>query len=531
MLQVLHNHTESVNAVTFSPDGKMLASASDDKTVKVWDAASGALLHTLVGHTDLVRECYFLLDSKSLVSFTINRLLRDREARVWNSVTGELLLVLGDITTGLSLRKVDESLCPQSYSWHHQFCRNAFFSTRSGGWVLYVSVLEKRTTLFRPDSKEEISKLDNALWTYVEAMIWSLDGEIQAFASNKEIRLHDKLGAEIGRLKGHWDRVEGTTFSQDNELLALNSGGTFHLWEISTGNLIWTFNRYSGVDVISTTSLDGTLKAEVSNSKIIRLSSGVPGEAVRSLEGHSDQVMAIEISPDSKLLASASRDGTVRLWDTRIKPGLPSLDAHWDYVTTMTFSPDGKFLASAANDCTVKLWDVEERALCRNFAVPSGHVSLMTLSPDNKLLSLALSDSTVSLRRIVGGAVVETLKGHLECVTKMAFSPDSKILATAADREVPKLWDVAMGKELQLDKSNAVRFSPDGKTFSMRKGAFDTPMSRPPAISPEGHWLLRHEERILWLPPDHRPSVGATHGNKVGLGYKSGRVTIIDLAP
>ena len=73
----------------------------------------------------------------------------------------------------------------------------------------------------------------------------------------------------------------------------------------------------------------------------------------------------------------------------------------------------------------------------------------------------------------------------------MAFSPDSKILATAADREVPKLWDVAMGKELQLDKSNAVRFSPDGKTFSMRKGAFDTPMSRPPAISPEGHWLLR----------------------------------------
>jgi len=534
LLQVLGSHSLPVNAVNFSPDGKMLASASTT-TVSVWEAASGALLQTIQTHALSFRCCRFLSDSKSLLLVSNNL-----TATVWNSVTGELLLEFKpcDIVSRLkTLERLPVSCFPpdtvnSECCWHSWSLLDAFYSVDLLNAKLFVSVIKKKIGLSRCESQTEMYKLMGSVWVQVEALVWSRNGEMLAFALETNVKLHDKSGAEICRLRGLWDRIDAMFFLLDNELLVLASGNNFNLWEVRTGNLIGIFHRYDVYGPITAVSSDGKLQADVSDSKIVRLSSIGPGEALRSLEGHSDRISAIEFSPDSKILASASYDGTVRLWDTSIKPALPSLDAHWDHVTALSFSPDGKFLASAAKDNIGKLWNVEKRELYRNFAIRSGHVHVIAFSPDSQLLAMGMRDFKITLRRPAEGAVVKILEGHSMPITAMAFSADSTMLASTSERGEVKLWDAVMGKELTNSGwIDAVTISPDGKTFCMRRETSAAQAFPQPFISFKKHWVLRHNEPLLWLPPDHRPCVSAIHGYKVGLGYKSGRVTIIDLSP
>jgi WD40 repeat protein len=203
-----------------------------------------------------------------------------------------------------------------------------------------------------------------------------------------------------------------------------------------------------------------------------------------TLFGHTNAVVAVAFSPDSKTLASASHDGTLKLWDMTTGKERATLQGHTKEdketseaaygVESVAFSLDGKTLAAAAHDMTVKVWDV---ATARRSTL-QGHthaVYCVAFSSDSKTLASASGDKTVKLWDLATGKERATLHGHTESVMSVAFCSDGKTLASASSDKTVKLWDVATGKELATLQGHeamvySVAFSPDGKTLASVSG-------------------------------------------------------------
>ncbi|MFP4101785.1 WD40 domain-containing protein [Coleofasciculus sp.] len=439
---------DKVNSLAFSPDGKLIATASFDNTVKLWKLDGSSPIRTFQGHSEGVFGVAFSPDSKLIATAS-----GDKTIKLWNPEDGTLLKTLTgheDVIDGIAFSPNGEIIA--SASW-------------DGTVKLWRTTNEKSFRIL----KDETLEADKSHSDRVFGVAFSPDGKMIASVSrDNTAKLWNTDGTLRHTLNGHTDRVIRVDFSPDGETMATTSWDkTIKVWRTTDGTLLETLEGHTdgvfGVEF----SPDGEMLATASQDNTVKLWKRDKSLNKRILKNHSQEIHSIDFSSDGKKIATASEDSTVNLWKTDGTWG-KTLPEHQSGVYKVVFSPDGTLIATASWDKTVKIWQADGTFLAP-LKGQTEEINSLAFSPDNRILATANKDRTVKLWTLDGTSVT-TLKGHRDQVQGIAFSPDGQMIATASWDDEGRLWN-RDGESLAIlnghsGEVNGVAFSPDGQIIA-----------------------------------------------------------------
>ncbi|MEK6299571.1 MAG: caspase family protein [Acidobacteriota bacterium] len=489
MLRVLGYHRDNVTSIAFSPDGKTIASGSLDKTVAVCDVTSGSLIRSLEDHTDEVNAVAFSPDGKAIASAS-----RDQTIDIWEAATGEVLVTIeapaqaraiafspdgkilaaGGEDKTLRLWQVSDGTLIRGLEGHSSEIRAVAFSPI--GQVVASAGDDKSIRLWNVETGLAIRTLQGHTGL-VSSAAFSQNGELILSGSyDKTIKVWDvKSGKTITTIEGASASITSVAVSPDGSTVAAGGYMTVDLWNTPTGRKIRTLGGHlSPIRAVAFSADARTLAFATRNS--VKLWDGASGGLIHTLDGHSSPVNAVAFSPNGKVVASASVDHTIRLWDVASARTIRILTGHFSNATSLAFSPDGKLIATGSIDRTVRLWDVGTGKLLKTF---EGHVTLISavvFAPNGKVVASASYDNSIRFWDLASGKSIITITGQVSDVTGLAYSPDGKVLAASSRDKTVRLWNAETGELIRALQGHAsdvfaVAFSPDGKVLA--SGSYD----------------------------------------------------------
>lgn len=439
----LDGHKQQVGSVAFSPDGTRLASASFDSSMKIWDTTTFQEIADLSGHKKLAATVVFSPDGTRLASSS-----DDKTVKIWDAESFKELM---------------------SLSGHQGEVGSVVFSP--DGKQLASCSVDNTIKLWNADT----GKIERTLTGHLASVIsvaYSPDGKLLASASEDIIKLwNPETGEEVTSLVGHSQFVHFVAFSPDGTRLA--SAGrdrTVKLWDVKTYQQMRTFTGHSGWVNGVAFSPDGSRLASASFDKTVKLWDVRSGQSITSMTGHDREIYGIDISSDGANLISAGRDGLIRFWDLRERKLLSSFRGHRGTISDVAFRPGLSEFASASADGSIKVWNSESTTGMKSLEGHQGRVNAVCYSNDGKLLASASDDRTVRIWNADSAKEITSLVSHQAPVTSVAFFSEGRQLVSGDDDGAIKLWDVESGQVVrtfkpQFSRLSCLAVSPDGKVL------------------------------------------------------------------
>ena len=287
-----------------------------------------------------------------------------------------------------------------------------------------------------------------------------------------EFPLVKKLHVDTG-----WPK--SVAFSPDGRQLVIgNDSFAYQLFDVFSGRVLREDESAGSLRAIFSHDGKAILAGMRYGKASIRVFDAATGKSLRDLKGHTDDVMALAVSPDGKQVATASMDGTCRLWDAATGETLHTMKGHETWVTSVAFSPDGKMLASTSDDGTLRLWDVGVGRQLRSLKPPqppdralSPEMRGVAWSPDGRWLTTAGWDKNVHVWDARTGKLWHNMAGHTEWNLAVAVTPDSRLIASSSMDNTVRLWDPKTGESLAVFTGHGrdiwgLAFSPDGSLLA-----------------------------------------------------------------
>ena len=457
----LKAHSDCVNVVIYSPDGTILTSASNDSTIKLWNALSGRLIASLEGHSYAVYVVTYSPDGATLASAS-----QDNTVKLWNIEDASLIF---------------------TFEGHSKYVNTVVYSP--DGTTLVSASGDKTIKLWDLVDGNLIATLEGHNDT-VNTVVYSPDGTILASGSDdKTIKLWNSVNGQLittfedsDRAWKERNRTDSILFSPDGTtLISTGWGGRVYFWNVVEGSLINTFEEYGASRPPLMRSPDGlTFAAAFGDGKIKVWDLAKRSRLVTTFEAHKDSVRDVAYSPDGAVLASAGDDKTVKLWDVKnLKQDSPIavFRGHKSSVNTLAYRSDGTLLASAGYDETIRFWQLEKNSFTYTLEGHTDLIALVVFSPDGEILASGSDDSTIKLWNVKEGRLISTLEGHTKRVVALAFYPDGKTLASSSIDGIINLWNVEQGNlissiEIESDGSSitSLAYSQDGTVLAAISG-------------------------------------------------------------
>ncbi|MBE9108795.1 TIR domain-containing protein [Nodosilinea sp. LEGE 07298] len=542
----LEGHTDTVNGVSFSPDGQTIATASFDGTAKIWKS-TGQEITTLEGHTDTVTGVSFSPKGDLLATASF-----DQTARLWTPKGEEVATLKGHTATiwGASFSPDGQTVATASEDgtvkfWNLEGQALPIVLQGGGGGIYTVSFSPDGQSVATGNADGTIELWDragnrsgilNGPAPIVTQVSYIADGRTLASASTDGIAFLwnlESLDAEPIALVGHEDIVQSIVFSPDNQYVATASNdGTVKVWN-RQGFLLETLNGHEGrVLNLSFRPIDSStpgqlILASASTDKTVRLWQLGPGKA-QILSGHPDDIYAVSYSSDGQFIATSDRNGQIFIWNNQGKKirVISSLNGAGGSVNGLDFSPKEQLLASASSSGVAHIWDMNGTLI----SSLKGHTDIVlsvSFSPSGQNIATSSYDGTAKLWDIKGNLLTE-MKGHTNGVQKVVFSNDGKFLATASEDGTVKVWNQSGQIIHSFDAASgsvySVVFSPDNLTVAA-SGADNLTRVWDLAKPDEPIAVLEGHTAPVWsiaLSPDGQRIATASDDGAVKLWQKDG---------